>query len=214
MIIADTSSACASRGSSRCLRPPPAIFGLCGARCARMADRVGDANCAAKFLSSASAPGAPCRRSSVMRASVSSTLRGVADLVHDADAQRLRGRDALAGQAVAAEVAVAHGANEERRDAERRHPNPHLGDREERSLGRERHVAARRKRGAAADRRRHAPRRWWVSAACRGRRGRHAMSPAAWRSRRQPPGRRRRAKRGRRRCKKCRPLPRNTTTRT
>ena len=51
----------------------------------------------------------------------------------------------------AAELAQTHGADEQRREPHRRHPDPHLGNGEECALGRQHDVAAGRNGGAAAD---------------------------------------------------------------
>src|SRR5262249_43394265 len=68
-----------------------------------------------------------------------------------ADAQRLGSIDAFARNPVAAERARTHGADEQRREPHRRHPDPHLGNGEECALGRQHDVAAGRNGGAAAD---------------------------------------------------------------
>ena len=72
-------------------------------------------------------------------------------LVHEADAARLLGAEALAGQRIAAHLADADGVAELRDDDRRRQPPAHLRDREQRIVGGDHHVAGGDDAGAAAE---------------------------------------------------------------
>jgi hypothetical protein len=76
----------------------------------------------------------------------------LAQLVHQTQPQRVVGGDALARESITPERPMSDGADHERHDAERRHADPQLRNREERRAGGDRHVAAGDEPRAATDR--------------------------------------------------------------
>ncbi len=73
------------------------------------------------------------------------------DFVHEPDASRLLGAEPLAGERIAAQLTHADGVGELRNDDGRRQSPPHLGDREDRVIRRDRDIAGRDDAGPAAE---------------------------------------------------------------
>ena len=154
--VATARRACASRGTSGCLRAPRRPRARRRAR--RPSRRRASARSAApatrasSFFERASACGPACdelRTNFSTRAS--SSAAGHA-FVHEADALRLARAQALARQHVAARLLLAHRAHEVRADHRGHEADAHLGQAELGSLGGDHEVAGRHEAHAARER--------------------------------------------------------------